>query len=54
LSFRLTDANGAPPKMIEVSFVEGRERSEDGRLIEDPRLLPDLRSPHLPAGRRSN
>jgi hypothetical protein len=44
---------GRPVSEIVVSFVPGRE-PEDGRPIGDLRLLTDLRSPHLPNGRRSN
>jgi hypothetical protein len=38
---------GAMPTQIKVSFVEGQE------WPDEPRLLPDVRSPHLPNGRRN-
>ena len=42
--------HGDTPAHIEVSFVSPGQVPPD----DDPRLLPDMRSPHLPHGRRSN
>ena len=46
--FNIASADGGTPAEIRVSFVPGRE------FPDEPRLIEDTRSPHLPNGRRSN